>query len=422
MFRRSAAVVALVGAVAFIYGEAVTAYFFEDDFQWLVTRWAFHPSHLLAFGALSHFYRPVIDLYFWIASPLFDGSPVAFHVASIALHAVNGGLVYLVASAVGLRPAFAWLAALLFVVQPAYVDAVAWVGAIAEAIGACFGSIAILGLLRFRATGRRAWQALGAVSFALALLTHESSVVFLPLLVLADWTAARFVWRPRDILSTYAPFVLLAAAYLFVDLTINSRHYLIAEGQYRVGVHMIRNVFEYTASLYVGERTLLAHAVVAAVMTAVALRGSAIARFSLAWMIIAMLPFLPFTFANVSRYAYLPAVGLAMLAAEGLAALDRRLGRRAATWWRLIVPALAAVVAVRFAIFASKGVEDFVERAETYRTFLSELRRARPVIGDGGTVTVDAVTERRMAHRYLEAAVQWEYKNPTIRVVVDPEQ
>jgi hypothetical protein len=302
------------------------------------------------------------------------------------------------------------------------VDAVAWVGAIAEAIGACFGSIAILGLLRFRATGRRAWHVLGAVSFGLALLTHESSVVFLPLLVLADWTAARFVWRPRDILITYAPFVVLAAAYLFVDLTINSRHYLISEGQYRVGVHMIRNVFEYTASLYVGERTLFAHVLVAAVMAAVALRGTAIARFSLAWMIIAMLPFLPFTFANVSRYAYLPAVGLAMLVAEGLAALDRRLSRRAVPFRRLIVPALAAVIAVRFAIFASKGVEDFVERAETYRTFLTELRRARPTIGDGGTVTVDAATERRMAHRYLEAAVQWEYKNPTLRVVVDPER
>jgi hypothetical protein len=223
-------------------------------------------------------------------------------------------------------------------------------------------------------------------------------------------------------LSTYAPFVLAAAAYLAVDLTVNSRHYLISEGQYRVGVHMIRNVFEYIASLYVGERTLLAHVIVAAAIALIAVRGTPIARFSIAWMIIAMLPFLPFTFANVSRYAYLPAVGLAMLIAEGLAALDRWLLRSAVRSRRWIVGAAAAALAIRFAVFASKGVEDFAERAETYRTFLSELRAARPTLADGDVVVVDAERERRMAHRYLEAAVRWEYRNPTIRVVVEPDR
>ena len=49
------------------------------------------------------------------------------------------------------------LAALLFVVMPGYVEAVAWVGALAEPIGACFGLLAIWTFLQYRRTGRRPW-------------------------------------------------------------------------------------------------------------------------------------------------------------------------------------------------------------------------------------------------------------------------
>jgi hypothetical protein len=418
MRQRLAAAAILAGVVALIYRPAVSAFFFEDDFQWLVSRWAFEPAQLLSLEGRTHFYRPVIELYFWVGAAVFGRSPAAFHVASIALHALNGLLLALVAAAVGRPAPWAWVTGLLFVVQPAYVDAVAWVGAIAEAIGACFGSIAMLGLLRYRTTSRGAWLALAAGSYALALLTHESSAVFLPLLVLADWTAGRIVWRPANLAATYAPFAVITAAYLAVDLVVNAQHYLISEGQYRIGWHMVRNVFEYTASLYVGERTPVAHALVAAVMVVIAVRGTAIARFGLAWMIVAMLPFLPFTFANVSRYAYLPAAGFALVLTEALASLDRWLARREVARRALITGTLAAVLALRFAVFAAKGVEDFAERAETYRTFLQGLREAHPRLDDGAVVSVDARTERRMAHRYLEAAVRWEYRNPTIQVVV----
>ena len=61
----------------------MSAYFFDDDLQWLVGSWGFTPSNLLAFGQLTHFYRPVIDLYFALATPLFRGSPVLFHLANI---------------------------------------------------------------------------------------------------------------------------------------------------------------------------------------------------------------------------------------------------------------------------------------------------------------------------------------------------
>jgi hypothetical protein len=418
-FSRAAGSLTLVAAAFLVYWAALDAYFFEDDFQWLVSRWTFHPSHLIAISGQSHFYRPVVELYFWIASPLFDGSPRLFHLANVLLHIANAGIVYLVGAAIGLRRPFAWVAALLFVVQPGHVAAIAWVGALAEAIGLLFGGTSLLALLRYRHTGGARWLTVSAAAFALALFTHESSVVFLPLLVLADMTAGRWSWRAKDIARAYAPYLLLTAVYLAVDLTINARHYLIAEGQYRLGLHMIRNVFEYIASLYVGERVLAAHVAVAGVLGWILWRGSARARFAAAWMILAMAPFLPLTFGNVSRYLYLPAAGFALLLAEGLSVLDGRLtGRLGPSARRVVLVVIILFVAGRFANFARRGVADVAARAEMYRTFVTDLRQTHPTLPDHSVVPVDAEAEKRMPLRFLEAAVRWEYRNPTLKVEV----
>jgi hypothetical protein len=86
MSRRLLAVCALAGVVLLIYFNALSAYFFEDDFQWLVTRWSFHPSDLLDLSGRTHFYRPIIELASGSPRRLFWRIPRAFH-ASIVLHA-----------------------------------------------------------------------------------------------------------------------------------------------------------------------------------------------------------------------------------------------------------------------------------------------------------------------------------------------
>src|SRR5262249_44191563 len=157
-------------------------YFFDDDFQWLVGTWSFGASRLFNVSELSHFYRPIIDLYFAAATPLFGGSPTAFHVANVAIHAGNGLMLLALAREGAGSDEYAILAALFFVVQPADVDTIAWVSALAEAVGALFGCLALLSFLRFRRAGHGAWYAAAVLAFGLALVTHESSVIFLPLL------------------------------------------------------------------------------------------------------------------------------------------------------------------------------------------------------------------------------------------------
>ena len=379
----------------------------------------FQPSDLLDLGGRSHFYRPIVELYFWIGVRVFDGSPVVLHIPPIVLHALNGALVYFISEGLGMRRPFAYAAALLFVVQPSYVAAVAWVGALAECVGTFFGLGAILLLLRFRCTRERRSFVLAVTSFGLALLTHESSVVFLPLIALADWTMGSWSWRWRDLIRTYVAFVVVLAAYLAIDLTINAKHYVITEGGYRIGLHIVSNAFQYVASLYVGERTLTWHLIVATVLAFILVRGSARARMGVIWMFVAMLPFLPFDTANVSRYAYLPAVGLALLMAEGASVLNERLEPRWSKATRVaVIAVLIAFNAIRFGNFARRGVADITARMESYRTFLTTLRQTHPTLENGAVVPIDARIEKEMPLRFLEAAVQWEYKNPTLRVVL----
>ncbi len=59
-----------------------------------------------------------------------------FHIASIAIHLINTLLLFLLARALTGRTSFAWLAALLFCVQPGYTEAVAWVAAITGLLSA----------------------------------------------------------------------------------------------------------------------------------------------------------------------------------------------------------------------------------------------------------------------------------------------
>ncbi len=116
--HRVLASVIVVAAAVVVYRAAISAYFFDDDSQWLVGAWAFQPMHLLDFAHLNHFYRPVIDLYFATATPLFGGSPTLFHLANIGFHAANGLLLLALARAMSGSTAYAFLTALFFVVQP----------------------------------------------------------------------------------------------------------------------------------------------------------------------------------------------------------------------------------------------------------------------------------------------------------------
>ena len=402
-------------AVLFIYARAFSAYFFEDDFQWLVSRWAFHPADLLTLKAR---YKPVFELYFWAASHLFGESPVVYHAASIVIHIVNGWLILAIASRLGMSRTFAFVTAMLFVVQPSYVAAVAWVGALAESLVVLFGCASLLATLKFRETGAATWLVSAVVLFTLSLLAHESAVVFLPIIVLADRVVHHQTWRSDDLIRIFWPFITVITIYLTLTFSANTSTYVRDEMQYGLGPHIVRHIFNYVIAMYVDKPTVTSYSLVGLVMLLVLVFGTPRARFGLAWMILGTLPFAPFFVGVLSRYAYVPAIGLAFLLAEGLAALHGQIARRSVTMARAIVSVLAIFAAARFSHFARDGVKDSYNAAERYRTFLADVRREHPQLASGSVIYISPERDKIMARPFVEAAVQWEYRDPTLRVEV----
>ncbi len=417
----------IVAAAAFVYRAAASAYFFDDDFQWLVGTWTFQPGHLLDFAHLTHFYRPVIDLYFASATALFGGSPTLFHLANIGLHAANGLLLFALARAMSGSTGYAFLAALFFVVQPADVHAIACVSALAEAVGAFFGCLSLLWFLQFRRSGRSIWRVLSVGLFFFALLTHESSVMFFPLLVLADWAfvsvnstvgAPARTWPSK--LGPYVPYAALLAVYLAIDLQINSRSYLVAEGHYGIGGHVVINALEYIVALSVGRHDVANYLLITGVMIVLLLRGSRRVVFATAWLLLTLLPFVFFRWANTSRYLYLPAMGFSMLVADGVTEIDRLLASRVPRAPRTAVLALVATaLAVRFTLFAVANVKIFADDTEDYRRYITLFRQVHGDLPSHSRVSSDPRSKNEHPHAFLNALVQWEYRDPTIELLPD---
>jgi hypothetical protein len=431
--KNAAPRVALVLAVVIVYHKALSAAFFDDDFQWLVGSWSFTPARLVAFGSLTHFYRPVVELYFASMTPLLGGSPALFHATSIVLHAATVAVVFSLASRIFGRtaPHIPFAAALFFAVQPSDVEAITWVSAISETVGTLFGCLSLLWFLRWREEERGQLRMLSIGAFALALLTHESSVVFVVVLLLADW----WICRVRtSAFRTFAPYAALTLTYLSIDVWINTRNYVVSEGHYTLGLHVVTNALDYIQALYVGRRDWINYAAIAAVVLALMVYGNARVRFATCWMLLALAPFLSFNWGNTSRYLYQPAIGFSLLLAEGVLAIDNAIARRqagvrfgrhwtgAGSAFSRTVPVwmVIAAVAIRFAMFAASNVRDFAERSQVYPQYLARFRENYGTVPANSTVPADPPT--KLPHQFVNAAVQWDYHDPTIRIVPYEEQ
>ena len=419
----------IAGAALLLYWPATRAWFFQDDFQWLAGTLTFQPSILLDVSAHEHFYRPMISLYFWAATPVFGGSPALFHWANSLLHAANAVLVFMLASTIGFRLRLAFFAAISFLSMPAYIEAIAWISALAEPVTTFFGLMSLQALLLRRRGGSPAWTAVSVAGFLLALVTHESAVVLLPLFIVADWAFGGDpddddlpLWRRLGARARrFAPHGVMLFAYLLIDLSVNARSYLVEEGHYRPGFHAIPNLLGYAVMLYAGKRNLVSFITAGVALTVLLIRGTPRVVFATAWLVLSILPFAFFTWSPTSRYAYMPAVGMALLLAEGLDWLDRKakplMNRHARA---VVVIGVGAFVVIRFMLFAAENIRHFSERTDRYREFALMVRQRNPDPAPGTRIPVDARTADALQFRYLEALVQWEFRDPTLTLVAEP--
>ena len=79
-------------------------------------------------------------------------------------------------------------------------------------------------------------------------------------------------------------------------------------------------------------------------------------------------------------------------------------------------PLIVAVIAVRFAVFADSNVRDFATRTQVYPEYLARFRETHGNIPSHSVVDPDPGFATKHPHQFANAAVQWDYKDPTIAI------
>ena len=340
-------------------------------------------------GATAGFWMPLTWISLALDHQIWRLNPLGYHLTNILLHAINAGMVVLIADRLCrglfaeewertgrayLYPGMLLLAGLLFGIHPLRVESVAWVTERKDVLNGLFSLGSILCYLRYvqqqEATGAggapRRWYFFSFALFGLSLLAKSVSVVLPAMFLVADWYPLGRLRQERlgTLVAEKLPFLFLSGAMSVATLyfTAQSR-FLVSYEDFPLGQRLLVSgnaVFEYCRLLLVPVGISPFHVIPDPIPTAYAVTtglvavicvGVAAARKSrwvpAAWLafLLPLLPVLAF-FQNgdqsfASRFTYLPSVApgiaVAALAAAAVARGNGFLLRRG-------VPALTALL------------------------------------------------------------------------------
>ena len=376
------------------------SFIYDDQYQIVnnpkIRDWShvrgYFTSHLWASTGMdwiSNYYRPMFLIWLRVNYALFGLHALYWHAASIALHLLATWLVFVAGKE--LLELLGWetsparmtavLAALVFALHPVHGEAVAWLSASSELLLAvfCQGSIACYSKAR-RGRNSLSWMAAAIALFAAGLLTKETALMLLVVVMVCEWEQGRgmdpvppITERIRNSARYMLPWAAVAAAYLAV------RRLALGElGHTQVALPLgtvlksvpqllwfyIRHLVwpaplsefyevSYVTSLRSPHFLLPAVGVgiVIAVLLVLSWRSPA-TRLASLWMAVTLLPVLDVAMLRVDalvadRYLYLPSFGFCLLAAMALHWLLTRLTRSVAFAAVALLAAVMGVVTTR---------------------------------------------------------------------------
>jgi len=219
------------------YANAITAGFVFDDtpdirenttitaqFDWLgILATPLPPGNL---------YRPFTVLTYTVNEKLLPGAPLPFHAVNVLLHAAVTIFVWMIGRRL-FAPTTALIAAALFAVHPIHTEAVTGIVGRAELLAALFGLLTLLSAVRAdhacAPLQRGILNAVALTSFCLALLSKESAITIVPLLMLfrialRQESLANGLRRELRSLD-WAPYVFCIAAFLVLRALVVERIY-----------------------------------------------------------------------------------------------------------------------------------------------------------------------------------------------------
>jgi tetratricopeptide (TPR) repeat protein len=144
----------------------------------------------------GNYYRPLFLLWLRINDAVFGNHAWGWHFTTILVHVVATLLVYLLALRLGISGDAALLAALIFGLHPAHIEAVAWISGVTEPLFGVLLLASFLAYVRWRGERGRKWELVSLALFALALGEKETALILPGLLLVYDWIFGTEWGRP----------------------------------------------------------------------------------------------------------------------------------------------------------------------------------------------------------------------------------
>ena len=183
----------------------------------------------------NYYYRPIIELSYYVDSKLWGMEPSVMHLENILLHITNAMLVFFISRKIAAHypersPFIPVFAALLFALHPLNVEAVSWIAGRTDPLAALFILSACLLWLCWLDDPKWQYVVCAPVLFGLSILTKESALAFLPvsLLLALGWPA---VSARRRLISAGAV-VVVSVVMIVVVLTIIWKSGVISMGRF----------------------------------------------------------------------------------------------------------------------------------------------------------------------------------------------
>jgi hypothetical protein len=358
--------IAIVLALTFaVYVPTLRYQFVHDDRGQIVENPAVHswravPTYFTAqvWAAvmpeeLGNYYRPLFLLWLRANDVVFGNRAWGWHLTTILAHLLTTFFVYLLAWRLRTGREVALLAALIFGLHPAHIEAVAWISGVTEPLLGILLIASFLAYLPSRVEGAGAlkWKVLSLVLFALAILEKETALILPGLLLAYEWILGREWGRPLDLrrilgwsgeaLGKIWPYFVLIALYVPARIyalkgfnhavTLLSTAQLVFTWPSLVGFwlrHLVwpaglSTFYDFPAVLFPTFANFALPAVfviIVGIALFACVRGSRPAAFFAVWLVLPLIPllnlrvFVANDFAH-DRYLYLPSVGLAVLVA-----------------------------------------------------------------------------------------------------------
>lgn len=290
---------------------------------------------------LYGYYRPVQMFTYFTEHSMCGLEPVCYHVTNVVLHILVALCLFWMAALLFHDEMISFFASILYVTHPVHTEAVAYISGRTDPLAALFMLLAFIFYVKSLAGPIGMPFFIMIITYALALLSREQSLILLGLVLVYHYS-----FKKKVSLRNYMALIVMSVGYIVLryavlglDITKTVKYanliervpgFFAAFFEYirliimPVGLHM---AYGHRTFFFTDLRVLLGIALFIAFILFImrSARKDRVSLFSALWFMVALIPvtniYPQLNAFMAAHWLYVPLIGMALLAANGLSAL-----------------------------------------------------------------------------------------------------